>query len=230
MESRFSQLAVDALFPRFCSSCKREGSLLCDVCESLWTPASALASCAFCGEPGSDRTCSSCREDVYLDGVTAFAPYGNPVVRELIGHWKYHGDRSVETILEKCLRKAATRLTPPVLPFYATSVPLHEERLRSRGFDQAQVVARFASDLFGIPEESFVKRVVSTSSQARTSHEMRLVGEMDHAFEVIDGIEVPDHVLLCDDVFTSGTTMDACARVLKEAGVKTVWGFVIAKG
>lgn len=230
MESRFSQLAIEALFPRFCASCKREGSFLCDICESQWAPPSGLASCAFCGELGSDRTCASCSENVYLDGLTAFAPYGNPVVRELLGHWKYHGDRSVERILEGCLRKATMRLSPPVLPFYATSVPLHEKRRKERGFDQADVVARWAGELFGIPHETFVRRVQATSPQARTSHEMRRIGEMDDAFKIVGGIQIPDHILLCDDVFTSGTTMDATARALKEAGAKTVWGFVIARG
>ncbi len=230
MESRLGRLAIETLFPRFCVSCKREGSLLCEVCEQEWTPVSALASCAFCGELGSDRTCTSCCEDVYLDGLTAFAPYGNTVVRELLGHWKYHGDRSVERILEGCLKKASLRLSPPVLPFYATSVPLHEKRRRERGFDQADLVAQWAGELFGIPHETFVRRVRSTNPQARTSHELRRVGEMDDAFKMMDGIQIPDHLLLCDDVFTSGTTMDAAARVLKEAGAKTVWGFVIAKG
>ncbi|MBI5794036.1 ComF family protein [Candidatus Uhrbacteria bacterium] len=193
-------------------------------------PAPPLASCAFCGEPGSDRTCADCREHVYIDGLTFFSPYGNPVVRELIGHWKYQGDRSVESIFQGCLRRAALRLSPPVLPFYVTGVPLHEKRLRSRGFDQADLVAAWAGELFGIPHETYVRRVHSTSPQARTSHDLRRVGEMDGAFCVYPDVQVPDHILLCDDVFTSGTTMDAVARVLKEAGAKTVWGFVIAKG
>ncbi len=228
MESRFSHLAVEALFPRFCASCKREGSLLCNTCESQWAPVARPASCAFCGTLGSDRTCASCRDYVYLDGLTSFAPYGNPVVRELLAHWKYQSDRSVEKILGNCLQRAAMRLSPPILPFYATSVPLHEKRRLERGFDQADLVAHWVGELFGIPVETYLKRVASTSPQARTSHETRRVGEMDGVFKLID--EVPDHILLCDDVFTSGTTMDAAARVLKEAGTKTVWGFVIAKG
>ena len=56
------------------------------------------------------------------------------------------------------------------------------------------------------------------------------MGEMDNVFAVLPGIDVPEHVLLCDDVFTSGTTMDAVARLLKEHGAKTVWGFTLAKG
>lgn len=203
---------------------------MCENCERQWAPASMLASCAFCGELGSDRTCVSCSQDVYLDGLTSIAAYGNPVVRDLLTHWKYHSDRSVEIILQRCVRRTAMRLAPPTLPFYCSSVPLHERRRRERGFDQAQIVAHWAGELFGIPVEPYVKRVQSTSPQARTSHEMRRVGEMDKAFQMIDGVSVTDHILLCDDVFTSGTTMDAAARVLKEAGAKTVWGFVIAKG
>ena len=64
----------------------------------------------------------------------------------------------------------------------------------------------------------------------QAGQEGRRVGELDAVFDLVPGIEVPENVLLCDDVFTSGATMDACARVLKEAGAKQVWGYVLAKG
>lgn len=228
MESRLGKLAVEALFPRFCAACKREGSLLCEVCTGQWSPMPPKPACPFCGKLGSERTCATCREQVYLDGLTFFSPYGNPVVRDLIAHWKYEGDRSAEAILQMCLCKAAPRLAPPILPFYATGVPLHEGRRRARGFDQGEVIAGWAGEMLGIPRETYLRRSRSTRAQARTSHASRRVGEMDEAFEIVGA--VPSHVLLCDDVFTSGTTMDAAARALKEAGAKTVWGFVIAKG
>lgn len=230
MENRFSKLAVDALFPRFCVVCKREGSLACKHCFETWTPAPARAFCAFCGAQGSARTCATCREETYLDGLSFFAPYGNESVRELLGAWKYYSDRSAETTLETWLRRAAARMAPPPFAFFATPVPLHESRARERGFDQAYLVAKWAGEIFGIPRETYLRRARRTAPQALTSHEERKVGEMDGAFVVLPSVLVPDHVLLCDDVFTSGSTMDSAARALKEAGAKTVWGYVIAKG
>ncbi|KKW33016.1 MAG: Phosphoribosyltransferase [Candidatus Uhrbacteria bacterium GW2011_GWA2_52_8d] len=230
MESRLRHLAVEALFPRFCVACRREGALMCRQCLDLWTPVPPQVSCAFCGRGGSPRTCSECRDDRYLDGLTYFVPYGNALMRELIVSWKFHGDRSVEDVFVKSLRRAAPRMQPPLAPYWVTWVPLHESRLRSRGFDQAQRVATWAGELFGLPVETLIRRSKKTAQQSRTIHGQRRVGEMDTIFELAPGIVVPDHVLLCDDVFTSGTTIDAAARLLKENGAKTVWGFTLAKG
>jgi predicted amidophosphoribosyltransferase len=151
-------------------------------------------------------------------------------MRELIGSWKFHSDRSVEHVFVKSLRRAAPRMQPPLAAYWVTWVPLHKSRLRARGFDQARFVAQLAGELFGLPVEEFVRRRENTAPQSRTSHQDRRVGEMDKVFEVLPDIDVPKHVLLCDDVFTSGTTMDAVARLFKEYGAKTVWGFTLAKG
>lgn len=230
MEGRLRNLAVEALFPRFCVACRAEGALMCRTCLDFWTPVPPQVSCAFCGRGGSARTCADCREDRYVDGLSFFVPYGNPLMRELIYSWKFHGDRSAEDVFVKSLRRAAPRLQPPLAPYWVTWVPLHESRLRARGFDQARRVADWAGELFGLPVEPLVHRAQKTAQQSRTSHILRRVGEMDQVFEIFPGIDVPNHVLLCDDVFTSGTTMDAVARLLKENGARTVWGWTLAKG
>jgi len=167
---------------------------------------------------------------MYLDGLSYFVPYGNALFRELLTSWKYHGDHSVEPIFEKSLRRAGLRMEPPVKPYWVTHIPLHPTRERFRGFDQAKHVADWAGEIFGLPVETFVERRYKTAPQARTQHTRRRVGEMDEVFGILPGVQVPEHVLLCDDVFTSGTTMDAVARLLKENGAKTVWGFTLAKG
>lgn len=230
MESRLCHLAIEALFPRFCVSCKREGSLMCPSCLEFWTPVPPQASCPFCAREGSFRTCTSCRHDVYLDGLSYFVPYGNAIFRELLRSWKYHGDRSVEEIFLRSLRRAAPRMGPPLAPYWVTHVPLHVTRERLRGFDQASQVAAWAREIFGLPTEALVRRVHKTKPRVQKSHEQRRVGEMDGMFELIDGVHVPEHILLCDDVFTSGSTIDAVARLLKEKGAVSVWGFTLAKG
>lgn len=230
MESRFGHLAIEALFPRFCVACQAEGSHMCPSCLDQWTPVPPQVSCAFCGRLGSPRTCADCRGDRYLDGLTYFLPYGNPLMRELISHWKFYGDRSVEEAFAKSLRRAVIRMQPPLAPYWVSWVPLHASRLRARGFDQARRVADWAGEAFGLPVEGIVRRTHRTAQQSRSTRGERHIGEMDGAFGVLPGVAVPEHVLLCDDVFTSGTTMDAVARLLKEHGAKTVWGWTLAKG
>ncbi|MDG1949684.1 MAG: hypothetical protein P8J32_02560 [bacterium] len=201
---------------------------MCVPCFEQWTPVPAPVSCGFCGEKGSARTCYGCSEDTYLDGLTYYLPYGNVVLRKLLTSWKYHGDRDVEDVLSKFLMQASVRMEPPVKPWVVTHVPLHGVRLRTRGFDQAQVIAMEVGGIYGVPVVPLLQRVHKTMAQAR--QQQRQVGEMDGVFEVVPGVQVPKFVLLCDDVFTSGATMDAAAKALKEAGVEMVWGFVLGKG
>lgn len=231
MENRFSRLALDILFPRFCVNCGREGTLWCHGCDATGFLTSSIAACPFCGARGSGRTCAECQSETFLDGLSFFAPYANPVVREALAQWKYDTDRSIELVIKKWLFQARDRLAPPVFAFVSTAVPLHISRLYFRGFDQAEVLAEWVSELYGIPHEPLLVRIVKTSARAQVAAEERKLGALDGLFALRNEVfRVPEHVLLCDDVFTSGATMDAAARCLKEAGVKTVWGFVIAKG
>jgi len=222
---------VDALFPRFCFGCKKEGSLWCEMCDETWKPVPLEPACIFCGETGSLRTCASCRAHTYLDGVSVYLPYGNPILRQMIGVWKYHGDDSVEHILKTWMVRAQDRLRPPMPMETVAAVPIHVSRFRSRGFDQADHLAAWVGELYGIAAKPILERVIKTKPQAKTIHTDRCLGEMDGVFALHPSVKnIPESVLLCDDVFTSGATMDAAAKCLKESGVKMVWGFVLAKG
>lgn len=231
MESRFRDVVVNALFPRFCLGCHTEGSLWCVSCSSSWWPAVFQASCPFCEKRGSARTCVSCSSQTFLDGLIVFCSYANPVVREAILQWKYIGDRSVEPILEKWLRRAAPHLTPVIARSVFAPVPLHIKKRRARGFDQAGVLADWCGQIFDMPVFDLLHRVHSTTPQAQQRDGERKLGQLDHLFALHPSASpLPESVILCDDVFTSGATMDAAARCLKQAGVHTVWGIVIAKG
>lgn len=231
MESRLSQLALNSLFPRFCLSCGAEGSVWCNGCDGAWVCRPAEASCPFCGQVGSNRTCADCSSYVYLDGLSSFVPYGNPVVRGALNHWKYYGDKSVERVVKKWLQQSVSRLEPPFFLFNVTHVPSHASKHRARGFDQAETVSHFASEIFGQEWSRLLVRKQKTRAQAGVNHLERRVGELDDIYEIHPSVvSVPENVLLCDDVFTSGATMDGAAKCLKEAGVVNVWGFVVAKG
>lgn len=231
MENRFSRLAIEAMFPRFCLSCKREGQIFCLGCSEHWMARSEPVACPFCHERGSNRTCMNCKKTNFLDGLVSYLPYGNPIVRGAIGCWKYDGDRSVEAVLRQWLMQSQDRLQIGMDEFVVTHVPIHASRKRMRGFDQAEVMSNWIGEMFAMPVEMLLIRSHKTKPQAQQKHDIRRVGSLDHAFEIYPNmIELPSRVLLCDDVFTSGSTMDAAARCLKKAGVQEVWGFVIAKG
>ncbi len=231
MESSLRTEALDALFPRFCLSCKREGSLFCKTCDAGWVARPDVAACPFCLAHGSNAVCSSCRTQTSLDGVVSYLPYGNAIVRLAIGFWKYDGDRSIEPVLKHWLAQSVPRMRPPLESFVVTHVPIHTTRKRLRGFDQSEHLASWVAEMHCMPSANLLERTRKTISQAKTSHRDRFLGELDGIFSMHSSVEtIPESVLLCDDVFTSGATMDSAAQCLKAAGVKQVWGFVIAKG
>lgn len=225
------QVFLDLLFPRACVWCGKEGELVCEPCqahEKRLTPP-ALA-CPFCGREGSDATCSACKEQVYLDGVSAAALYGTPAVKRAFRAWKYDGDGAYGYLLCSWVWEVVPRLDvwKRLSEATVTYIPLHATRRRARGFDQAEEVAKAVAKATDRPLMTLLARTKKTKSQARLDRAERHLGELDEIFAVTG--PVPECVLLCDDVFTSGTTMDAAARVLKQAGVKEVWGCVVAKG
>lgn len=222
--------ALDLVFPRFCLRCGTEGTAWCDGCAASFSPLPPVARCPFCETTGSWRACGGCREETYLDGLAAVAPYGNAVVREALTAWKYHGDPEMGRAVDLWIRQAVASRDTLVFPSGATvtHLPLHVSRRRHRGFDQAEEVARSLSDTLGLPRRTLLVRTHATASQARRAAGERMVGDLDGAFAAV--AEVPRKVILCDDVCTSGTTLDAAARALKEAGAEVVWGFAVARG
>ena len=108
-------------------------------------------------------------------------------------------------------------------------VPLHPRRLRSRGYNQSQLLARAAGKLLDIPvREDLVKRAKDSPPQvdARTSEQRR--ANVAGSFEASDEVEGLS-VLLVDDVATTGSTLIACADALKDAGAASVWGLALAR-
>jgi ComF family protein len=186
--------------------------------------------CPFCEKEGT-RTCYECRKETFLDGLSVFASYANPVVREAILQWKYVGDRVIEPVIESWLVRSAPRLAPQRRDAIFAPVPLHKYKHFARGFDQAGILSDWCGQLFSRPVFDLLMRTRMTAPQARQQKNKRKLGQLDNAFMIDPHVQdIPKSVVLCDDVFTSGATMDAAAKCLKQTGVEWVWGFVLAKG
>ncbi len=219
---------VETLFPRFCLRCNKEGVAWCQACDESYALRQPAPSCPFCHSGDSDRTCAACKPLVFTDGLSALTYYADPIVRNALTSWKYYGDEAYGSLIERWLRRGVDKINFPALPLVITHVPLHARKRRARGFDQAERIARILSEETGLEALPLLHRRIFTEPQANRPHADRLVGDLDGIFRVFG--PVPEHLILCDDVFTSGMTMDAAAMALKEAGAKTVWGFAIGRG
>jgi ComF family protein len=108
-------------------------------------------------------------------------------------------------------------------------VPLHPRKKREREFNQAEYLADAVGDAFAKPVWTrCIRRVKDTPTQTRLSREERMAN-LREAF-VARGELKGKRVLLVDDVFTTGATLDACAKVLRVAGAADVWVLAVARG
>lgn len=234
---------IDLILPIECLACGQEGTWLCEVCFSQ-IAINQPTGCFICQKPEPfGRTCSDCLDDYYLNGVLAATDYEQPIVARLIKTMKYKFAKTINHDLAKLIISFLRPLwlirttldNPPwinnanetiVLP-----VPLHPKRLRWRGFNQAEELAKEVAEYFRF--DLVVKnlvRIKNNPPQAKLDGASRLTN-VEACFMVKDKLIVAGRqIILVDDVMTTGATLRECAKVLKQAGAKEVWALVVAKG
>ncbi len=120
--------------------------------------------------------------------------------------------------------------TSPVPGEVLVPVPLHQKRLRERGYNQSRLLAQELGKLTNLPVvDACLIRQRHAPPQARTPTVDERRSNVADAFSCLDGRLRDKQVLLIDDVSTSGATLDGCARALKKAGATSVWGLVLAR-
>lgn len=231
---------LDFLLPASCAYCRSplDASGPPRFCINCWSDFAPVRGpvCPTCGRPfGSPEAlsasptheCLSCRTDPpRFDQALAAGLFEGPL-REAIHVYKYRPVRSLGRPLSDWMA-AHVNMTVPldmVMP-----VPLHRRRLRSRGFNQALLLAHGVSERFGVPlcYDNLV-RTRPTRPQVELSGRER-AENVRGAFALLRPVEVADRkVLLIDDVLTTGATMNECAGVLKYAGAASVTVLTLAR-
>jgi ComF family protein len=203
---------------------------VCTICGERMFSAYALAS-----DSGESR-CRLCRriEPVFARAA-AYGSYESGL-RELIHLLKFGGVRPAANVLGRMLAEAMATLEPdfPADTVAVVPVPLHRKKLRQRGFNQAELIARAAMKIRQPGDRlhlctSVLERTRETASQiGLTTHQRR--ENLRGAF----GVTRPEwvkgrEVLVVDDVYTTGATVSECARVLRRAGASKVWVATVAR-
>lgn len=228
MVRRAASTATAALFPARCAHCGRNGDLMCDPCMAGATRIDREASCRMCALPtGAETLCGRCSSDPapVSSLVAVFAFDG--AIRSAIHALKYDGLRSIAPLLsaEMASRWGDRRKTPDAI----APIPLHRSRLRARGYNQAELLARPFAALIGVPlRTGLLRRVVDSPSQAAARDEAERASRVRGVFEAsaeVDGL----HVLLVDDVATTGSTINSAAQTLLDAGAWGVSALVLAR-
>lgn len=163
----------------------------------------------------------------HVDRIIAATTYqSSPDLREAVKRFKYHRVRDIHLQLGELMLPASSFFHLPA-DGVLCPVPLHWSRRFTRGFNQSDLLAHIVANANGWTVRPLLKRTRPTGHQAHRAHEDRWRA-VEGAFKTIGS--VPSHVILIDDVATTGATLDACAKALKESGAVHVDALVIAKG
>jgi len=218
MWKKIKNFFFELLFPKFCFICKKEGNYLCEDCQSI------LEISNFHHKYSSQD----------LDDLYFALDYQKPIVKKIIHNFKY----------EPLVKELANPLASLIInhfqlidneinfsEFYLVPVPLTKKRLRWRGFNQAEEIAKKLSDFWKIPLiSSCLIKEEETLPQVELTEEERKEN-IRGVFKIKNkGLIENKKIFLIDDVYTTGSTMKECAKLLKMAGVKKVLGITMTRG
>lgn len=235
---------LDLIFPIECLGCGRDGLWLCGCCfkKIKFKPRQYCLHCK--KENDFGQFCPSCGVNYDLDGVWIAAFYDELLISRAIKDLKYHFitaladdlSRLIILFVDKMIepsRDLKLNSPPAILNFsdnLVVPVALAKKRLRWRGFNQAELLARKVAEKYGLPLDICgLVRVKHKNPQAKLAEAARLKNIKD-CFDWRGGDLKKRSIILVDDVVTTGATLNECAKVLKANGAGEVWGLVVAKG
>lgn len=210
---------LDILFPKICLNCRRylieEEDIICGVClKSIEINKIVFRS-----------------NQNYL--LLAAASYENEALRSLIHYFKYNHFLAIERQLTNILLGYLKTVKMPFKDAVIVPIPLHEKRFRERGFNQSQILANVAAKYYKLPlEDKIIRRIKNTKPQTELKNYEERKENLKNSFEFLDGGKQKiknKSVLIVDDVYTSGATLNEAAKVLRRGGAKEIRALVLAK-
>jgi ComF family protein len=238
---------LDLIFPRYCLGCKKEMAskqsvLVCDACFGKITLNSGVQ-CHICGLRISvPEGHKKCYKKTPLRGLFAASQYENPILKEMIRQFKYQSVESLKKPLAELVIAYVAKelLIDKLSNSVLVPIPLTLKRKINRGFNQSELLAKEIGKFLNCPVINLLKRKKFTSPQAEISDWQQRKENISGAFCLSPKLSILRidsfgdlrnmKVVLVDDVSTSGATLEEAAMVLKQAGIKEIYGLVVAKG
>lgn len=230
---------LSVLFPARCALCDRALAMgergLCPVCKGRRQRV-APSHCLKCGRPMEEKReyCRECegREREFAAGHSAFLY--DTRMKKSIARFKYHGRREYAGYYAAELYRQWGGWIGELAPQALVPVPVHRKRLAKRGFNQAREVAVSLSALCGVPvADDWLFRIRDTKPMKELD-KIERVSNLNQAFfifpqkgELYKNVKC---VIIIDDIYTTGSTIEACAQALKREGVETVCFLCVCTG
>lgn len=212
---------VAILAPHHCIICGKEDNIICENC--LFSEQKMLSpTCCLCATPNADwRVCDKCRVQVTLGYIWPASEYSG-AVKQLVHLLKYERAKAAHQPLAALIEDAM-----PFGEWLIVPVPTEPKRIRQRGYDHAQLIARHVAQLRHLPYYQVLLRV-QHARQVGENRVQRLV-QAAGMFAVSPRVNVKGaKIVLIDDVCTTGATLTAAAKALHDAGAAEIHACVAA--
>lgn len=222
-------MLLDLFFPKFCISCRKIGKFICFSCREKIYPVT-VDICPSCHKPSlMGYKHSWCKSEI--DGCISLFEYRG-LMKTIVKTIKYKlifslWEEITEIIPEDRINTLSSfkKQNPNAL---LQIIPLHEQRLKSRGFNQIEPFQKYLSTILTYKSIKILKRVKNTNPQALIKEKRDRLINIQNAFTVISSHKI-EKVILLDDIYTTGNTTKEAARTLKESGVKEVFVITLAR-
>ncbi|OGP86023.1 MAG: hypothetical protein A2Z08_07090 [Deltaproteobacteria bacterium RBG_16_54_11] len=231
---------LNLIFPPVCPICrtliswKGQDPIMCPDCRKAIRPVRPPY-CPHCGLPyptgdEEDRLCGLCLQERWYFEVHRTCALYEGALKEAIHRFKYGGVFPLVRVFGDLLEPAFQILTRDYPADVMVPVPLHIRRLRERGFNQALLLVKELSKRTGIPyKERALKKIKDTAVQIALKKRERRKN-LTRAFQVKDQEAIQGKtVVLVDDVYTTGATVNECSRALRMAGAERVAVLTVAR-
>lgn len=233
---KIKNIILDVLFPRTCVNCGKQGNYICNKCDLFLSE--SLLICSICGNSSpSGETHLNCLNKYSLNGLISIWDYEG-LIKKLIYQVKYDGTTD---IINEFMQKILFLMLKDKNRFFAflsflnqenvciTYVPMYIKRAKRRGFNQSAIIAQELGKYFNCPRIKLLNKITDTKKQTGLDKEERLQNVKESFGEARPLPKGRTSVLLVDDIFTTGATMKECCKILKQSGIKNIWGFTLAK-
>jgi competence protein ComFC len=220
--------SLDWIYPPVCASCGEPGYRLCAECQAKIQYLKGKR-CAICGEPlkSGRELCADCQSSPPPYRAMRNLAVYEGVMRDCIHALKYDSNQGLGEFF--CDSLAALVAEGGWIPDLVMPVPLSPVRMAERGYNQAACIAKPLAARLGIRYHPFgIERTRDTPSQVGLSGDARR-RNVEGAFKALPEVVNGKVVMIVDDVMTTGSTMEACAKALLEAGAKGVYCLTLGR-
>ena len=235
MNNTFLGILTDLIYPRRCPVCDRAvspfGSLVCETCKEAFEYVKEPY-CMKCGkklEEEETEYCHDCMRHRHLfDRGRALCSYRS--ISDSIYRFKYKGRQEYAAYYAVCMEQSLGNWIRRCRPDALIPVPIHTSKRRVRGYNQAEVLAKELGKRLGIPvETNLIKRVRKTVPMKELSVYNRQ-NNLKRAFKICHNDVKLSTIVIIDDIYTTGSTIDAMSYELRKAGVKRIYFVTLAIG